>query len=385
MRLLHISDLHAGKTINRISRNEDLEYALEQVKSILKEERVDILLIGGDIFDKFPIDADSKHLIMEFLTDVATHRVHVVMIAGNHDPYDNIKSFKPLRKLANIHAYDRPEKDVEKIIFRIEDLAIACVPYIHEKVITKAEETAGRDYAHKVSNYLQAVAHAVKDARYRILLAHLMVEGASYTGTEKESSVSPFYSIRPDQIPPGFHYVALGHVHRHQQIKAAPSLTYYSGSLYQLDFSEKGNDKFANLVVLEQDGVKVDPIKLDIKRPLYEVTVPKGESPERVLEPFKDKPGLFKVILEKDSKEDFSIGVKKDLVQRILGERLVWVQIKDTSVRWEKEVPELSTDLNILSMYDQFHKRLHGKEAPISVKKTLASLLERLQHETHQA
>jgi exonuclease SbcD len=71
LRLLHISDLHAGKTLNKVSRNEDLAYALEQVSDICLSEKVDVLLIAGDIFDKAVPDYSAEGLILEFLTEWA--------------------------------------------------------------------------------------------------------------------------------------------------------------------------------------------------------------------------------------------------------------------------------------------------------------------------
>ncbi|MDW8066593.1 MAG: exonuclease subunit SbcD, partial [Aquificaceae bacterium] len=137
MRLLHISDLHAGKRLyDRISRQEDLIHALEQVKTICKEESVEIVLIAGDIFDKRNPDYESQNVIMEFLTELNALGVHTLLIAGNHDSYDFMKIYKNLRKLAKIHVFDRPAKDPAEAIFHYKDLKVACLPYPDERVIT---------------------------------------------------------------------------------------------------------------------------------------------------------------------------------------------------------------------------------------------------------
>ena len=201
LRLLHISDLHAGKTLNRVSRNEDLAYALEQVSDICLSEKVDVLLIAGDLFDKAVPDYSAEGLVLEFLTEWAGRGIEVVLIAGNHDSYDKLRAYMSIKKLAGLHIFDRPSPKVEEMVFQYKDLAIACLPYPNERVLTTISEDAHRSYSHKVAQYLKALAKTVEGYKYRLLLAHLMVEKGKIAGSEREASVSSFYAIRPDQIP----------------------------------------------------------------------------------------------------------------------------------------------------------------------------------------
>ncbi|MFN3265187.1 MAG: ATP-dependent dsDNA exonuclease, partial [Aquificaceae bacterium] len=85
------------------------------------------------------------------------------------------------------------------------------------------------------------------------------------------------------------------HVHRNQRIEGTAPKVYYSGSLYQIDFSEKGMDKFVNLVVLEDGMARVEPVRLDLKRQLVEIRLREGESIEGVLEPIALRDVLVKV------------------------------------------------------------------------------------------
>ena len=88
MRLLHVADLHAGKRLyDRISRKEDLFYALEQIKRICKEEKVEVLLIAGDVFDKRNPDFESQEVILEFLTEINSFGLHTLLIVSNKPEY----------------------------------------------------------------------------------------------------------------------------------------------------------------------------------------------------------------------------------------------------------------------------------------------------------
>ncbi|WP_448583267.1 metallophosphoesterase family protein [Thermocrinis sp.] len=381
-RILHISDLHAGKNLNKVSRNPDLMYALDQVSKICKEEKVEIILVAGDIFDKAIPDYDSEHIILDYITEWAGNNIHVVLISGNHDSYDKLKTYKNLEKLTKIHIYDRPNPNVSKAIFVHGNLAIACLPYPSERVLTKGSEDTHRTYSHKVAEYLKALAKHVENYQYRILLSHLMVEKAIIAGSEREASVSEFYAIRPDQIPETFDYVALGHLHVHQRIDSAVPQTYYSGSLYQIDFSEKDTDKFVNLVILENNQVKVEPIKLSLYRELKEVRIGKNQNIYKALEEIKDMNALFKIILESDQ-NDPMLNSKKQQISQALGEKLVFLLLDFPEYTFSN-ISDIES-LNILDLYKAYYKQNYNNDLPKELEREVIHLLDIVHHETDQA
>lgn len=381
MRLLHVADLHAGKRLyDRISRKEDLFYALEQIKRICKEEKVEVLLIAGDVFDKRNPDFESQEVILEFLTEINSFGLHTLLIAGNHDSYDFVKIYKPLRKLANIHAFDRPSKDIKEMVFEYGDLKVACIPYPDERVITHLHEDKERSYAEKVALYMKALANEVRDARYKVLMAHLMLDRAKVAGSEIEYTVSPAFAVRTDSIPEDFDYVALGHVHRNQRIEGAVPKVYYAGSPYQIDFSEKGMDKFVNLLVLEDGLVKVNPIRLDLKRQLIEVSLKEEDNISQALEPFAHMDVLVKVFLSVRMGDPF-YNYKRDLVKKILGEKLAKLEIEPIGTSKPTELK--GNNLNLIDLYVNFYKHRYEAEPSDSLKKLLQDLINRASHEAH--
>jgi exonuclease SbcD len=383
MRLLHIADLHAGKKLyDRIGRNEDLLYALEQVKHICRDNRVDILLIAGDIFDKRNPDFESQELIMDFLTEINALGTHILLIAGNHDSYDFMRIYRNLRRLANIHVFDRPSKKPEEAIFHYHELKVACLPYPDERVITHLDEEKRRSYAEKVQLYMKALARELEDAPYRILMAHLMVDRAQIAGSELYSSVSPYYAVKAESIPDTFQYVALGHVHRNQRIEGTAPKVYYSGSLYQIDFSEKGMDKFVNLVVLEDGMARVEPVRLDLKRQLVEIRLKEGESVDKVLEPLAQRDVLVRVQMEVRM-GDPSFQLKKDYINRILGDKLARLEMEPVGTSESRE--SLDEKLDLMSLYEEFHRGKYRVEPAESLKSLLQDLIVRASHETHKA
>ncbi len=383
LKILHISDLHAGKTLNKIPRNDDLAYALEQVSDICFKEKVDILIVAGDIFDKAVPDYSAEGLILNFLTEWAEKGIEVVLIAGNHDSYDKLKAYASIKRLGSIHIFDRPSSKVGEMVFQYKDLAVACLPYPNERVLTTISEDAQRSYAHKVSQYLRALGKAVEGYKYRILLAHLMVEKGKIAGSEREASVSSFYAIRPDQIPEDFHYVALGHLHLNQRIESAIPPTYYSGSLYQIDFSEKNTKKFVNLVILENNDAKVQALELSLYRQLKDVRIAKGQSIDKVLEEIKDQKALFKIILEADIKDPM-LNVKIQKLHQILGEKLAFLNL-EISERYSNELSVEWGDFDLLQIYRAYYKQTYNQDLPNEIQREVLYLLNEVHHETHQA
>ena len=383
MRLLHISDLHAGKRLyDRINRNQDLIYALEQVKNICKEEKVEILLIAGDIFDKRNPDFESQEIILEFLTEINSFGMHTLLIAGNHDSYDFMRIYKNLRRLANIHVFDRPKRDIREAIFEYKDVRIACLPYPDERVLTGLEENKERNYVESIARYMKALAKEVEGAEYKILMAHLMLDKAQIAGSELYSSLLPKYAIRADSIPETFDYVALGHIHKHQRIEEAVPKVYYSGSPYQIDFSEKNPKKFANLLSLENGIVKVKPIELTLKRKLVEVELKDGDHIEKVLEPLVQDNVLVKVWF-KVRMGDPLYNLKKERIEKILGDKLAKLEVEPIETKTSVDVNEENLDL--IDYYVKFYDNEYGSKPPEDLKRLLQELLDRVAHEANKA
>ncbi len=373
MRVVHISDLHAGKTLERISRNEDLNYALEQVLSFIKENDANLLLIAGDVFDKANPDNESKELIFDFFLKLKDLNVPAVVISGNHDSYDFMKSIKNILRLANVFICDRPGKG--DFVFVFNDLAVACLPYPSEKVLTEIGEEAKKNYAEAVKRYISFLAKQVEKYRYRVLLAHLFVAGARYTNTEKEATLTEHYAVYPSALLETFNYVALGHVHRNQEVKNSPARAFYAGSMYQLDFSEEGHEKFFNFVIFEGNIPKIERIKLSLKNPL-KVFKFKQRDAEKFLPEMKKHNGYIKVVMEVENK--LLVNQTVERIRRECGEKIIKIeQVSDITKTLPKE--ESVENLSPLEIYKEYYRLTYRRELPEEIEKAFLELLERVE------
>ncbi len=378
MRIIHISDLHAGKTLGNISRNEDLLYAMEQILYFSKENNINLILVAGDVFDKSNPDNNSKQLIFEeFFLKLNSLNIKTIVIAGNHDSYDFFKSIKEISRLANVFIFDRPDPNN---FYTIEQfLCIACLPYPSERVLTEAGTRSHISYAEKVGKFLKYIEKETERFKVKILLSHIMVGGATCTYTEREVHISDYFAIPHSSLPSNFDYIALGHVHKYQRLDKAEVPTYYSGNLFQMDFSEAGQEKYFNFIEITEEGLKhIEAIKLDIKNPLYVIEIDQEDVFKR-LDEIKKMNGYIKLTLKVTNKRTLPY-----VLDRIKEE--VWDKLpKGVEIKSEFDIKKTHTLENIkispLYLYREYYKKEYGEDLPADIEKIFIQLLE----EYHEA
>jgi exonuclease SbcD len=135
-----------------------------------------------------------------------------------------------------------------------EEAAIAVLPFVPERrvvdacTVMDAEHKWFETYKRRIEEILAALAKDLPADSVTIALAHLLVEGARVGTGERELHLGEIYGLDPQQLPSTVQYVALGHLHRPQEI-LAPAKTRYPGSLIELDFGEQDQEK--SVVVLD--------------------------------------------------------------------------------------------------------------------------------------
>ena len=103
MKFIHLSDLHLGKRLNEFSLIEDQEFVLQEIYSIISEEKPDFVIIAGDVYDKAVPSAEAVRLFDGFLTKVSERTDHVFVISGNHDSAERIAFGSHIMEKSGIH------------------------------------------------------------------------------------------------------------------------------------------------------------------------------------------------------------------------------------------------------------------------------------------
>lgn len=135
-----------------------------------------------------------------------------------------------------------------------ETLNVACLPFVSPRRFldgTAEFENLATGYV----NFDEGMGHlfdvfedAFRADHVNVVLGHLFVAGAQPSGTEREVTVGTDYAVSAARLPRTASYIALGHIHKPQKVKGAAADTRYCGSLLQLDFGERGQDKSMSIV-----------------------------------------------------------------------------------------------------------------------------------------
>ena len=261
MKLLHCSDLHIGKRVNEFSMLEDQRYILNQISELALLERVDAVLLAGDLYDKPIPPAEAVGLLDEFLTGLARAGIQVLAISGNHDSPERLSfAARPMEDqgvhLAALY------RGAEALVVLEDDhgpVNVYLLPYLKPALVRHVYPEA------EIASYEQAVKYAVDQWQIdpgarNVLVAHQFVLGGSACESE-ELSVGGLDQISA-QVFERFDYVALGHLHGPQKI--GRETLRYSGSPLKYSFSEAGHEKSVCLVEMGEKGrteVRLVPLK----------------------------------------------------------------------------------------------------------------------------
>ena len=261
MRLLHTADWHVGKRLKGESRLAEHEAVLAEIVALADGERVDAVIVAGDLFESAAPPPDAQALVWRTLMDLRDTGAHVVVIAGNHDNPAAIEALRPFTTPLGIvtAGHVRPVADggVAELTTRSgESLRVALLPFLSQRWVVKAAElmapgAAASDYAlayaGRMAQLCGHLATAFRPDAVNVITSHCFVRGGTAGGGEREAQNVEDYWVDAAAFPGSTHYVALGHLHRTQQIAGGCPI-WYPGSPIQVDFGEERDTKHVLLV-----------------------------------------------------------------------------------------------------------------------------------------
>lgn len=234
--------------------------ALEEVLAIAKDERVDAMLIAGDVFDSAVPPPEAERIVFHFLAELVGVNIPAVVIAGNHDHPRRMNAYAPVLGKLGVHVIGEPVPANEGGVIELpsrdggETAVIAALPWVSERKVRDFEDLMkeGRhaeQYADGVSSMMSHLARSFRANAVNLMMAHVLMEDARVGGPEsgeRPLHMGQTYVIRRQSLPQEAQYIALGHVHMPQEAVLANA--YYSGSLLQCDFGEAGQQKRVNII-----------------------------------------------------------------------------------------------------------------------------------------
>lgn len=367
MRIVHTSDWHAGRLWKNVNRLPELGTVLDNLADFLLRERVDLMLMSGDVFDSAGPSAEAERMVFSFLRRIGSAGVQSVVIAGNHDHPARLEAWGTLAELVGVRSLGLPRRRDVGGLIEIESrdgerAQIAAVPFasigrlVSAMDMTADASVAAQKYADGMQRILEHLAGGFRPDAIRLIVAHTHLANAILAGSERRVHVGEEWAMTPQAIPDTAQYVALGHIHRHQKVEA-PAPTFYAGSPLQLDFGEVGETKqFLLLEAAPQLPVRVEPVPYQGGVALMDVCGTLGEI-ERDAERYRSIGHLrVKVLL---SARDPDIARK---VRQLLPNAVV----VNADLPRDEQVPMVDRPAPGAAprdLYAAYHRKEHGREA----------------------
>jgi len=306
LRVLHTADWHLGKVLKGVDRTPEIAAALEDHLRIVREEKVDLVVVAGDLFDRPRVGAAAEAAAFEFFLGLRELGVPALVISGNHDSRPRLEALAPLLELTGAHVRGEVRVRGEGGAVRRDWGGAALLPFLSERRAVKAaqllEESEGswqHGYSETVGKLITNLTAGFAPGQINLFVAHLTIAGANLKlgGGEFSFYVGNSYAVEPEHLPTSATYVALGHIHRQQKASDAPA-AWYSGSLVQLDFGEgEEAERGVLLVELEPDRPPiVHPINPGWGKPLRTFRLDPNQLDRRLTE-VENWPGYAKLII----------------------------------------------------------------------------------------
>ena len=248
MRFLHTSDWHLGRSLHRADLRDAQARFLDHLVETTRAERVDAVLVAGDVYDRAVPPVDAVALYDQALVRLRETGARVILISGNHDSARRLGVNSGLIDAAGVHLRTRTDRVAEPVVLHDDHgpVAVYGVPYL--------EPAAEGERSHAA--VLGAAAERIRaDAAERgvsrtVLMAHAWVAGAAGSESERDISVGGVGQV-PVSVFDGFSYVALGHLHGQQTLAEHMR---YSGSPLPYSFSEAHHRKGSWLIEVGVHG-----------------------------------------------------------------------------------------------------------------------------------
>jgi len=279
MKIMHLSDLHLGKSILEQSLIVDQEYILNQIIDIVKEKLIDIVLIVGDVYDKGIPNVDAVRLFSSFLTSLYKLKVKVLVISGNHDSKDRLSFGNELFVDNGVYIEGIFNGELRKVTLNDDsgNLNVYMLPFVKTADVRKYYPDI------QIDSYDDAVRCIINNTKIdknqrNIIMVHQFVTagGIDVERCESESLSLGGIDNIDVSIFDDFDYVAMGHIHKGQRL--IKDTVRYSGSPLKYSFSEVNHRKSVPIIEFNDKGnINIELVDLV---PLRDMKIIKGTMEE---------------------------------------------------------------------------------------------------------
>ncbi|MFL6141086.1 MAG: exonuclease SbcCD subunit D [Labedaea sp.] len=289
MRVLHTSDWHVGRMFHGRDLLADQEAVLGGLADLVTDERVDVVVVSGDLYDRAVPSGEAVSACARVLGAIRAAGAQLVVTPGNHDSAPRLGAFGEFAAHGGLHLRTRVAELDRPVLLddRHGPVALYGIPYLEPEPARQALGTPdAKGHAGVLTEAMRRIRAdlAARPSGTRsVVLAHAFVTGGQASASERTIAVGGVEQV-PAAVFDGVDYVALGHLHGPQRV--AEHLR-YSGSPLAYSFSEARQHKSVWLVDLDARGLaEIRRRELPVPRPLGTLT---GRLDELLAEPAHER------------------------------------------------------------------------------------------------
>lgn len=376
MKFVHLSDLHLGKRVNGYSMIEDQKYILIKILNVIDEQKAEAVVIAGDVYDKPIPPTEAVQLFDDFLFRLVERNLQILVISGNHDSPERIAFGSRFMDKSGVHMSQvyNGKNDLVELKDKYGKVNFYMLPFVKPSNVRRFFEDE------EINTYTDAVRVAVshmnvnKKAR-NVIITHQFVTGAQRS--ESETIAVGGTDNVDSYVFDDFDYVALGHIHRPQNV--GKNTVRYCGTPLKYSFSEISHKKSVTVVEMKEKGnIKVSTVELTPKLDMREI---KGTYEELT----------FKKNYENTNTEDYLhiiLTDEEDVADAVAKLRCVYPNLmkldydntrtRNSFALTQAEETEKKTDTELLS---EFFEKQNGKPLSDEQFEYAANLFEQIKEE----
>lgn len=366
MKFLHTADLHLGKIVSGVSMLAEQEYILAQITKIAQEEKVDALILAGDLYDRAVPPADAVRVLNDILVKWNVELgIPIFAISGNHDSAERLSFGSQWYESSKLYMKGKCTADFEAISFM--DAEVWLVPY-HEPAIIR--EAFGDNSIRSFEDAMQAVTKQIRSkwnpSKAQILVGHAFVSGGIPSDSERQLAIGNVDRVSTNCFA-GFTYTALGHLHHPHAIRH-PNI-FYSGSPLKYSFSEVSDKKSVRIVEIE--GNSLVSVTERLLTPKHDMRIISGTLAELTENLVEEPADFFQVNLMDEGALIDPMGKLRQFYPNILHLERKKQQLKETHASFEEVMKK-----DDLELFGQFFEYVHGAELTDAQKQKLIEVFD---------
>ena len=294
MRILHTGDWHLGKNLEGASRMDEQELFLNDFVDIVEKNKVDLVIIAGDVYDNSNPPARAEKMFYDTLKKLSKNGERLILvIAGNHDNPERLVAAGPLAMEHGIIMSGTPKTVIQcgeygqhKVInsgegfieveINNERAVILTVSYPSEKRLNEvlygemdSDEDRVKTYGERIKSLFDSLEKNYRSDTINLVVSHLFAMGSEEGGSERSIQLGGSYIVNGSCFPKKAQYIALGHVHKPQIVPGTNKKARYSGSPLHYNKKEINiTKKFFIIDVKANEECVVNEIELKIYKPI---------------------------------------------------------------------------------------------------------------------